>query len=250
MLALDDVVVSYGAVRAVDGVGMTVGAGEICGLVGPNGSGKTTLLNAISGLIALRSGSITFAEKDLTRSPGYVVARSGVRRTFQLIRLLHGLSVQDNVAAGITLVDAERRPRGGFRAMVSPRRLSAPIQERVDAAMDATGIAEYADVHVDELPFGIQRRVELARAIVAEPRLLLLDEPASGLDERDIAELGDMVNEQARRGCAVVLVDHHLQFVLGLCPRLVVLNFGHKIFDGAADEAVADPQVREAYVGT
>jgi branched-chain amino acid transport system ATP-binding protein len=250
LLELDQVVLDYGAVRAVDHVGFSVDAGAVCGLVGPNGSGKSSLLNTISGLVPAKSGSIKLEDKELARKRPHVVARGGVGRTFQLVRLLHGLSVEDNVAAGYYTAVTRAGIGSSLASIFSARKLSGEERENVYAAMDAAGVTHLASIHVDELSFGNQRRVEVARAIVSRPKLLLFDEPAAGLDTRDLEDLAAIIRGEAERGAAVILVDNHLQYVLDLSPRLVVLNFGNKIFDGPGDEAVQDPGVREAYVGS
>jgi branched-chain amino acid transport system ATP-binding protein len=244
------VVLDYGAVRAVNHVAFGIERGEICGLVGPNGSGKSSLLNAISGFVPVSGGTIRLGGVDLTRKPAFVIARHGVGRTFQLVRLLRGLTVKDNVAAGYRVSRSGSNLRRTVASILSARKLVGDERDRVHGAMETAGVAAFADVMVDELPFGLQCRVEVARAIVSGPGLLLLDEPAAGLGEKDLVELAGIVRAEAERGCAVILVDHHLHFVLELCPRIVVLNFGQKIFDGSASQAIDDPGVREAYVGS
>jgi ABC-type branched-subunit amino acid transport system ATPase component len=249
-LALDAVTLDYGAVRAVDHVELELAAGEVCALVGPNGSGKSSLLNTINGFSVLTDGKIHLGGDDVSSTPPYDLARRGVARTFQLVRVLHGLTVEENVAAGCYA--ATRRSGLGHvvSSMVSPRRFTGEMQETVDTAMKRAGISHLAHELVDELPFGTQRRVEIARALATKPKLLLFDEPAAGLSERDLDDLERIIHEEAERGCTVILVDHHLHFVLKVCPRVVVLNFGRLIFDGSSAGAVEDPQVREAYVGS
>jgi branched-chain amino acid transport system ATP-binding protein len=250
LLELDEVVLDYGAVRAVDHVGFGVEAGEVCGLVGPNGSGKSSLLNTISGFVTVTSGKIGLDGADLTRERPHVVARHGVGRTFQLVRLLRGLTVEDNIAAGYFSAAIRSGLRHTLSSMLSARKLAGDEKERVGEAMELAGVTHLADVHVEELSFGMQRRVEVARSIVSRPRLLLFDEPAAGLDTKDLEDLSAIIRRESERGAAVILVDHHLHFVLELCPRLVVLNFGNKIFDGPGEDAVKDAEVREAYVGS
>lgn len=241
-LRLEDVAVNFGALRAVDGVSFELAQGEICGLVGPNGSGKTTLLNAISGVRAPTAGHVWWDGKDVTRLPSYGVARRGIARTFQLVRLMRRETVRENVHAGLYW-----RDRQGGRSLRRERKSST---QKIDAAIERAGLSRYRDHLVSTLPFGIQRRVELARAVVSEPDLVLLDEPAAGISESDLEDLGILMRQEVERGCSVILVDHHLRFVLDVCPRLVVMNYGQKLFDGEADAAVNDPSVREAYVGT
>lgn len=247
LLEISEMTVTYGALRAVDGVSMTVSAGEISGLVGPNGSGKSTLLNGVSGFVPVAGGAVRVDAEDVSAAPSHRLARLGVSRTFQLMRILPGMTVEENVAAGCHRLNVA----SGLRSLAQLYRRSrlGDTRERVAAAMERTGIAAHKDELIDELPFGTQRRMEIARAIVAEPRLLLFDEPAAGLGERDLDDLARIVDEEIGRGCAIVLVDHHLHFVRRLCPRIVVLNFGNKIFDGSSQAAMEDQGVREAYVG-
>jgi len=238
----------FGALAAVDELEFEFAPGEICGLVGPNGSGKTTLLNVISGVLPATKGNVLFEGTDVTRWPAHKMANAGMSRTFQLIRLVKSGSAIENVLAGLYPVSTDRRV---FRALF-PFGLKSERGELVNRAAQAlerVGLAEHMNDIVSELPFGFQRLVELARAIVSEPSVLLLDEPAAGVTEGDIKELARIIKEQAERGCTVVLVDHHLRFVLDVCPRLIVMNFGRKIFDGSSEDAIEDPNVREAYVG-
>lgn len=249
-LALDGVTLDYGALRAVDHVSLSLQRGEICALVGPNGSGKSSLLNTISGFSVLSEGRIRLGDEDVSATPPYAVARRGVARTFQLVRLLPGMTVEENVAAGCYAM-ARRSGLGHvMSSMLSPGRFTGDIRDAVHEALERAGVAHHAGDIVGELPFGTQRRVEVARAIASRPSVLLFDEPAAGLSEGDLEDLESVINQEAGRGCAVILVDHHLHFVLRVCPRVVVLNFGRLIFDGKSTEAVEDPQVREAYVGS
>jgi branched-chain amino acid transport system ATP-binding protein len=249
VLSLQEVVLDYGAVRAVDHVSFAVERGEICGLVGPNGSGKSSLLNTISGLVRIKTGAIAVDGREVSRERPHVVARQGVGRTFQHVRLLHGLTVEDNVAAGYFTAAARTGLVQKLATALAPRRITGDAREHVDDALTRAGVKEVASVLVDDLPFAMQRRVEIARSIVSGPKLLLFDEPAAGLGVKDLEDLAAIMRTEAKRGCALILVDHQLHFVLDLCPRLVVLNFGNKIFDGPAQAAIDDPTVREAYVG-
>jgi ABC-type branched-subunit amino acid transport system ATPase component len=248
-LALQEVVLDYGAVRAVDHVTFDVDGGEVCGLVGPNGSGKSSLLNTISGLVRISNGTISVGGRVVSSERPHVVARQGVGRTFQHVRLLHGLTVEDNIAAGYFTAVARSGMLHTLSAVLLPRKISGKEREHVEDALERAGLADVAHLLVDELSFAMQRRVEIARSIVSRPKLLLFDEPAAGLGVTDLEVLAGIIRSEAERGCGVILVDHHLHFVLELCPRLVVLNFGNKIFDGPGDAAIEDPAVREAYVG-
>jgi ABC-type branched-subunit amino acid transport system ATPase component len=216
--------------------------------VGPNGSGKTTLLNVISGVLPPTSGTVSLDAHLLSGKPAHRAARLGVSRTFQLIRLVHGSTALENVLSGLYW---DAPDRNLLTALVPPktRRARRALVRRAHEALERLGIPELAGTVVDELPYGLQRRVELARAIVSLPSLLLLDEPAAGITEGDIEQLSTVIRAERDRGCAVILVDHHLRFVLDCCERLVVMNFGHKIFDGPSTAAVEDAAVQEAYVG-
>lgn len=249
-LELDGVTLDYGALRAVDHVDLALEAGQICGLVGPNGSGKSSLLNTISGFSVITEGVIRLVGDEVSSAPPHDLARRGVARTFQLVRLLGGMTVQENVAAGCYAMARRSGLRHAMVSMVTPGRFTDDIKDAVDDALERAGVAQVRHELVGGLPFGTQRRVEIARAIASQPKVLLFDEPAAGLSERDLEDLETVINHEAARGCAVILVDHHLHFVLKVCPRVVVLNFGRLIFDGGSAEAVEDPQVREAYVGS
>ena len=247
-LRLDSVSRHFGALAAVDELELHLGTGEICGLVGPNGSGKTTLLNCISGVLPLTDGTVHYLGEDVTKLEAHEMAWRSMRRTFQLSRLVDTATAIENVLMGLYTSASDRRIH---RALLSftVRRERQRLQERALDALERCGVSNFAKDIVGELSFGVQRRVELARAIVAEPRMLLLDEPAAGVTSADMESLKQIVRDQAAGGCTVLLVDHHLSFVLDLCPRLVVMNFGRKIFDGPSTSAVEDVAVREAYVG-
>jgi ABC-type branched-subunit amino acid transport system ATPase component len=250
-LELAGLTVNYGALCAVDGVDLKIERGEVRGLVGPNGSGKSTLLNAISGLTKISGGAAVLAGEDVTGEAPYALARRGVARTFQLVRLLAGMTVTDNVYLGALTLGKEGSEGGGrIGGIVRGGAHARRVHARVEEAMERAGVAEFASLLADELPFGIQRRVEIARAIVGRPGLLLLDEPAAGLSIGDLDDLGAVIQGEAARGCTVILVDHHLHFVVEHCPRTAVLNFGRLIFDGPSTGLTADQAVKEAYVGT
>lgn len=220
--------VRFGGLAALTDVDLDVADGQVVGLIGPNGAGKTTVFNAVSGLVRPAAGTITVAGRPAPRAPSGL-ARAGVARTLQGLGLFPGLSVLENVEVGAlgALDPAARALR----------------------ALDDLGIADRAALPVGALPYPEQKKVALARALVAEPRLLLLDEPAGGLGAADIAELDAVVRRVAATGCAVLLVEHHVDFVMGLCDRVVVLDFGRVIADGAPDDVRRDPAVTAAYLG-
>ncbi|GLI28248.1 ABC transporter ATP-binding protein [Agromyces rhizosphaerae] len=250
LLEVDDIHLSFGGVRALDGPGLTVAPGEIVGLIGPNGAGKTSLFNCISGLYAPDSGSIRFAGEELVGMPRHRIARLGIGRTFQNLGLIPRLPVLHNVLAG-----TYRTTRGGFWATALALPQVARDEER--ATSDALKLLHSLDLldvalePVGTLPFGTQKRVELARALIGEPRLLLVDEPANGLVHSEVMELADTIRRLAgERNMAVLVVEHHMGLVRSICDRVVVLDFGKLLAEGRPREVANDPRVVEAYLGT
>ncbi|MFJ3905361.1 ABC transporter ATP-binding protein [Streptomyces sp. NPDC090025] len=238
ILAAHGVGVRFGGVRALDDVTIAVRPGEICGLIGPNGAGKTTLFDALSGIRRPDRGRILLDGADITRRSPVWRARHGLRRTFQRQQLFGQLTVADN------LVVAQEWRRGGGRAAGAARRARAAEVLR-DCGLDA-----FADTHAGVLPVGRARMAELARALADPPRVLLLDEPASGMSADERERLAAVVRHLAEReGCAVLLVEHHVSFVMELCARVVVLDLGRVLAEGPAAEVRADPRVRTAYLG-
>jgi ABC-type branched-subunit amino acid transport system ATPase component len=226
---------SFGAVRALHGVDLDVHGGETLGLIGPNGSGKTTLVNCASGVLQATSGSVYLDGTEITRWPRHRRARAGLARTYQSVRLFPALSVGENVEAGLFA----RRGEGG-----SSRR------RRVLAALAEQDLVHLERVPVSDLAYGMQRRVEIARALVAEPRVLLLDEPAAGLGEEDAARLRDLLVETQRRlGLAVLIIDHDVSLIMGVSDRIAVLHEGGVIFTGRPREVAREPAVIAAYLG-
>ena len=227
-LAVRHLSVRFGGLAALDDVTVHVDDGEVVGLIGPNGAGKTTLFNAVCGLVRPSAGTIAVGGVPLVPDPTRLAAR-GVARTLQGLGLFRGLTVRENVLTGHLGADDP----------------GAAAQRQL-VALD---LVAHADRPVGDLPYAEQKKVALARALVAEPRLLLLDEPAGGLGADDIAALADLVRHTAATGCAVLLVEHHVDFVMGVCDRVVVLDFGRVIATGTPDEVAGDPAVDEAYLG-
>ena len=224
--------VAFGGLRAVDDVSFEVGPGETVALIGPNGAGKTTVFNAVCALVRPRAAEIRIDGHLAPRSPS-ALTRRGVARTLQGLGLFGGLTVLENVL--VPLAPAHR--------------LRATAVVRAIAQLDELGLADAAQRPVDALPYPDRKRVALARALVTEPRVLLLDEPAGGLGADDIAQLGGVIRSVAAGGCSVLLVEHHVDFVMGLADRIVVLDFGRLIAEGTPDVVRADPRVEEAYLG-
>jgi branched-chain amino acid transport system ATP-binding protein len=244
-----EVGVRFGGIVALDGVSFDVPAGCIVGLIGPNGAGKTTLFNCVSRLYECERGDILLDGRSLLRTPRHRMAALGIGRTFQNLALFRSMTVLENVMVG-----HHCRTRGGFFAntLRLPRvaREDRAIEEKARSVIDTLGLAKCADIPVAALPFGTQKRVELARALAAEPRLLLLDEPASGLNHEEVAALGAQIRAlRDRMSLTVLLVEHHMGLVMSISDRVVALNFGRRIAQGSPREVRDDPQVVEAYLG-
>ena len=249
-LELHGVGVRFGGLVALEDVSLTVAPGEVVGVIGPNGAGKTTLFNVVSGFVRPTSGSLSLDGEELTPRP-HQLTRLGIARTLQGLGLFAGLSVLDNVIAG-----ARHTARASFVAGLFGLPGSDQDEDRlrVDAMalLDRLGVAEMAKHPPHVLPYAVRKRVALARALVARPRLLLLDEPAGGLGHDDIEELTTLVTDlPARDGekCSVLLVEHNVDLVMAVCNRIVVLEFGRTIATGTPDEVRANPAVTEAYLG-
>jgi ABC-type branched-subunit amino acid transport system ATPase component len=232
-LHLDGVSVRYGGVVALDGVSLAVTSGRITGLIGPNGAGKTSLVNATTGLAPLASGAIRLGDVRLDGLPQHRIARAGIARTYQNIRLFGALDVRANLAAG---------------AFAQPGSLPDDDARALLAAVDVAHLA--LDARAGTLSYGDQRRLEIARALAARPAVVMLDEPAAGMNPAETTRLATTIRSIAERGIGVLLIEHDLPLVRALCDDLVVLNFGAVLARGTPDEVVRDPAVIEAYVGT
>ena len=246
-LVVDELSVIFGGLTALDQVSLRAGANEVVGVIGPNGAGKTTLFNVICGFVRPQRGHITFDGRSLRRHQPHDLAAMGIARTLQGVGLFQGLSVVDNVMAGATA-----RAHTGLAASLLglPRsaREEKALRERALATLADMRVAKYADRPTGGLPYGIQKRVSLARALVTDPVLLLLDEPASGLSESEMDELGDLVRTLRER-MSVLLVEHHMDLVMSVCDRIVVLDFGQVIAEGSPEQVRTDPAVTQAYLG-
>ncbi|MFD0901876.1 ABC transporter ATP-binding protein [Actinomadura sediminis] len=250
MLEVSGLTVRFGGITALDGVGFTVDAGQMVGLIGPNGAGKTTLFNCLTRRYRADEGTIRYAGTDLMSVAPYAIVKLGIARTFQNLGLFPGMSVRDNV-----LVGAHGRTRAGFLSagfrLPSVRREEARLRAEVDGLLRRLDLDDVADHPAAGLPFGTLKRIEMARALAAEPRLLLLDEPCNGLSHGEVDEFAALLRDlREERDLTVIVVEHHMGFVMGTCDRVACLEFGRKIAEGTPAEVQNDRAVRDAYLGT
>jgi branched-chain amino acid transport system ATP-binding protein len=247
-LEVDHVTVRFGGLVALDDVSFDVHDGEIVGLIGPNGAGKTTVFNVVCGFVRPTSGTVRFPTAGHSRLRSHDLHHARVARTLQGVGLFPHLSVLENVMAG-----AQSRPGGGFLAglcgLPSVARRERALREEAMAALERLGIATAAGLLPTAIPYGTAKKVSMARALLGRPELLLLDEPASGLDERELEEFAELI-VSLRASMGVLLVEHNMDFVMPLVDRLVVLNFGEVIASGTPGEITENEQVLAAYLGT
>ena len=248
MLEVKAISLSFRGVRALAAVDLQVAKGELLGVIGPNGSGKSTLFNVISGIYRPDSGSLVFAGKSLIGVAPAQIVRNGLVRTFQNKRLFVNLTVHENVM--VAALKAEPGSAlGDVLGLKSAREALQSAEGRARECLRIVGLTPLADVLTKDLPYGAQNRLEIARALVLDPALLLLDEPAAGLNPSERTEVIHLIRKIHERGITIALVEHDMRIVTGLCSRIAVLDHGEKIADGPAKEVIENPKVLEAYFG-
>ncbi|HHT20637.1 MAG TPA: ABC transporter ATP-binding protein [Tissierellia bacterium] len=249
LLELRDVTKQFGGLVAVGDVSLTVEQGSIHGLIGPNGAGKTTLFNLITGIYGLSGGTILFEREPIDGLAPFRIAQKGITRTFQNIRLFKDLSVYDNVLTACHMNTKYSVVEALFR-LPARNQGEKKLKQETEILLDIMNLTDRRDVSAGNLPYGFQRRLEIARAVALKPTLLLLDEPAAGMNPDETFELLEMIKQVKREfGLTVLIIEHHMDLIMNLCDRIMVLNFGRVLAEGSPIEIQNDPAVVQAYLG-
>lgn len=239
----------FGGLKAVDDVDMQIKKGEVFGVIGPNGAGKTTFFNVASGLVSPSSGEVWLNGENITNKKPENIAKRGIARTFQNIKLFEDMTVLDNIKIGFHLNTKSNM----FDAVIHTKRYKREeemVSEKGIELLEQIGLSEYTDMMAGNLAYGTQRKVEIARALAMNPEILLLDEPAAGMNPNETKSLLNFVKQLNREGFTIVVIEHDMKFIMNICDRILVLNYGRKICEGTPEMIKNDPNVIEAYFGS